>query len=130
MSDYILAFDFGLKRIGVAVGQRITRTATPKAILKASDGAPDWAEVKRLIDEWQPAEIIVGKPINMDGTEFDMTQKAPRFANRLNGRFRLPVTMVDERLSSIEARERDPSSEHIDDVAAGIILETYLNESS
>jgi len=90
--------------IGVADGQSITRAATPLPALKARDGSPDWAQIEKLISEWQPQRLLIGLPLNMDGSESDMSVRAKKFANRLHGRFGLPCEMQDERLSSFEAR--------------------------
>lgn len=91
MSGTLLAFDFGTKSIGVAVGQRITGTARPLPAIKAQDGTPDWNIIERLLKEWQPDEIIVGLPLNMDGTEQPLTARARKFANRIHGRFGVEV---------------------------------------
>lgn len=134
----LLGFDYGLRRIGVAVGQSLTGTATPLATLNARDGVPDWDAIAKLITEWQPAAIVVGVPYNMDGSRQDMTDRAERFLRQLHGRFNLPVHAVDERLSSNEAgdRLRTARSEgrrgriakpEIDSAAACVLLETWLN---
>lgn len=104
MSGTLLAFDFGTKSIGVAVGQRITGTARPLPAIKAQDGTPDWNIIERLLKEWQPDEIIVGLPLNMDGTEQPLTARARKFANRIHSRFGVEVKLHDERLSTVEAR--------------------------
>ncbi len=100
----VLAFDFGTTSIGVAVGQEITGTASPLEALKARDGIPDWNLVGKVFEEWQPHLVVVGLPLNMDGTSQLMTQRAEKFANRLNGRFNKPVTTWDERLSTADAK--------------------------
>lgn len=100
----MLAFDFGTQRIGVAVGQSVTGTASPLAALKANDGIPNWDHIATLIAEWQPQRLLVGLPLNMDGSESDISVRAKKFANRLHGRFGLQVELWDERLSSFEAR--------------------------
>lgn len=100
----MLAFDFGTQRIGVAVGQSVTGTASPLPALSARDGTPNWDHIAALIAEWQPRQLLVGLPLNMDGSESDMSTRAKKFANRLHGRFGLPVELWDERLSSFEAR--------------------------
>ena len=131
----VLAFDFGLKRIGVAVGQSLTQTAKPLPLLKAQDGAPKWDQIQQLIDEWQPQILVVGLPVHMDGTTQDVTKLATRFGNRLNGRFHLPVEWVDERLTSYEAElmlddlNINPSNDKIgiDSVSAMLILEQYFS---
>jgi len=100
----VLAFDFGTKSIGVAIGQEVTGTAAPLEALKARDGIPDWDKIQKIYDEWQPHIAIVGLPLNMDGTSQTMTERAQKFANRLHGRFKTPVTTYDERLSTADAR--------------------------
>jgi len=129
MSDTLLAFDFGFARIGVAVGQTVTRTASPLTILKARDGIPDWDQVAALVATWQPAALVVGLPINMDGTDNHVTPRARKFANRLSGRYRIPVHLVDERLTTREARNAAPGRERIDDIAATLILETWFGSA-
>ncbi len=125
----LLGLDFGLKHIGVAVGQTITRSATPMTTVNAADGRPDWTALDALIREWQPERLIVGLPLNMDGTRSDMAKRAQRFANRLNARYGLPVEMRDERLTSQEARSLsdDPDARHA--IAAQLILEAWLQDS-
>ncbi|MCP9477624.1 Holliday junction resolvase RuvX [Marisediminitalea aggregata] len=103
-SRTVLAFDFGTTSIGVAVGQEITGTASPLEALKARDGIPDWDLVGKLFEEWQPHLVVVGLPLNMDGTSQLMTQRAEKFSNRLHGRFKKPVTTWDERLSTADAK--------------------------
>ncbi len=127
-SSSVLGFDFGTKRIGVAVGQTITRTANPLATVRASDGRPDWFAINALIDAWTPGAIVVGMPINMDGSEHTLAPAALRFAGQLAGRFGLPVYTVDERLSSYEARSREPERKRgpVDAIAAQVILETWF----
>lgn len=128
----VLAFDYGLKQIGVAVGQTLTGSATPAAVLKARDGMPNWDEVEKLIKNWQPDLLLVGLPLNMDGSESDFCPRARRFARRLHGRFAIKTLMADERLSTREAKSRDGYRESyrktpIDNLAAQIILESWLN---
>ena len=122
----ILAFDYGRKYIGVAVGQGVTRTATALTTLPARDGEPDWAHLKRLIDEWRPTRLVVGLPLNMDGTMSEMAEAARAFAAVLGRRHALPVVMCDERLTSFEARgmSDDPDERHA--LAAKLIAESYL----
>ena len=128
----LLAFDFGLKQIGSAVGQTLTASASPLTVIRARDGQPDWNHIQALIAEWRPALLLVGLPLNMDGTESDFCARARKFARRLNGRFALPVKMVDERLSTREAKERGGYRESfrdnpVDNLAAQVILESWLN---
>src|SRR5262245_18165395 len=92
----ILAFDFGLQRIGVAVGEAETRTAHPLRVVMAQSGTGRLAAIGRLVAEWQPAVLVVGRPLSEDGAPHEMTRRAERFARQLEGRFRLPVKMVDE----------------------------------
>ena len=136
MSGTLLAFDFGTKSIGVAVGQRITGTARPLTALKANDGTPDWNLIERLLKEWQPDDVIVGLPLNMDGTPSEMSARAEKFARRLNGRFNLPVFTHDERLTTFEAKghrlaqgQRGGYRERpVDALAAALLLEGWLAE--
>lgn len=106
----VLGFDFGMKHIGVAVGQRLTKSARPLTEIKAKDGIPDFDEIEGLIEEWGAKVLVVGIPLNMDGTEQHGTHAAQKFANRLRARFekkfKLKVVEVDERLSTWEASER------------------------
>ena len=130
----ILAFDFGTKRMGVAIGQRITGTATALTPIKAKDGIPNWEQLALLIKEWQPDAFVVGLPLNMDGTESEMSRRASKFARRLNGRYHKPSFTHDERLSSFEAKgevirhsgERDFGAHSVDGLAACIILESWM----
>ncbi len=132
-----LGFDFGLKRIGAAVGQSLTRSASPLGVVAVRGGEPDWEAIGRLVAEWRPAALVVGLPYNMDLSEQEMTQKARRFAAELAERFPLPVHTVDERLSSREAEaalkeqrqqgRRRITREDIDGAAACVILESWFN---
>jgi putative Holliday junction resolvase len=130
----VLAFDYGLRRIGVAVGNALTGTATALPVLPARDGVPDWARIRRLIDEWRPALLLVGLPLNMDGTPSEMSERAARFSRRLHGRFGIRCELADERLSSFEARARmtgDSSGRTaLDSVAACVILEGWFAEQA
>ncbi len=134
MSTIVLTFDFGLARIGVAVGQSITQTATPLNTLKAKDGSPQWDLVEALIKEWQPSLLLVGEPLNMDNSDQAITKRARKFANRLHGRFGLVVEMFDERLTSAAARDeifefggyKKLKKTQIDSVAAALILESWF----
>ena len=104
MTDIVMGFDFGQTKIGIAVGQRVTATANALAIIKARDGKPDWNALDPIIREWQPGQLVVGLPLNMDDTMSDMGEAASKFGRRLHGRYNIPVDMVDERLSTFEAR--------------------------
>ena len=134
-----MAFDYGTRQIGVAVGQTLTGSAEPLTNLRARDGVPDWDQLAKLIREWQPNVLVVGLPLNMDGSASDMSERAARFARRLNGRFQLPVETVDERLSTFEAKQhlkdqgRTPSSyrdDPVDSLAAALLLQTWLSSQS
>lgn len=133
----LLGFDFGLKHIGVAVGQTLTKTARPLTSLKAQIGQPNWQQVAELIQSWRPSALVVGIPLNMDGTTQPLTQFAQDFLRQLEERFHLPVYSVDERLSTVEARAqlfeqggyKALSKEAIDSTAAQLILESWLNKN-
>ncbi|MCP5180876.1 MAG: Holliday junction resolvase RuvX [Pseudomonadales bacterium] len=125
--ERVLGFDFGLQSIGVAVGQSITATATPLPVLPARNGKPDWQRVATLIREWKVNHLVVGLPLNMDDTDNPVTVKARAFATALTKRFALPVTLVDERLTTREAMEitgGDRARGH--GVAAALLVESYL----
>jgi putative Holliday junction resolvase len=130
----VVCFDYGKSRIGVAVGQTITGTASALETIKADQGKPDWEAVTRIINEWKPNVLVVGMPRNMDGSAHELAPRITRFGNQLNGRYNLPVHYVDERLSSREAEltltkgvaRRDKGA--IDRVAAQLILQTWLNQ--
>jgi putative Holliday junction resolvase len=123
-----LCFDHGEKRIGVAVGQSITATATPLETVTCKNGKPDWDRISSLIRQWQPSEFVVGLPLTMQGERQDASDSAEKFSRQLNGRYHLPVHMADERLSSLEARHRLKDSYNVDPVAAQLILESWLAE--
>lgn len=128
-SGYVIGFDFGLKRIGVAIGQNITQTASPEAIVKSQDGKPDWDHITQIFEQWQPDAIVVGLPMRLNGEEQALTQPARKFGQRLSGRYQRPVYYIEEQLSSIEAEQRlanKNQSQHSDDHAAQIILENWL----
>ena len=135
-SQTLLGFDFGMKRIGVAVGQTVTGTATALLTLQAKNGAPNWDEVEALIKEWHPNALVAGIPVNLDGTPQHMTKAAQRFAEALEKRFGLPVYRVDERLTTKEARQRlfdaggyrALQKSQIDSFAACLILESWLHQ--
>ncbi|MBT5700328.1 MAG: Holliday junction resolvase RuvX [Gammaproteobacteria bacterium] len=129
MNNLAMAFDFGTTKIGVAVGQQITGTASPVAVVKARDGIPQWLAIDRLVEEWQPKVLVVGLPINMDGTESDMSKAAARFSRRLHGRYGIRIELMDERLSTFEAREFE-NPDQLDAIAAKLILETWLAGST
>jgi len=127
----LLAFDYGEKRIGVAVGNALTRQARALVVVQNRNRDFRFEAVGKLIGEWKPDALVVGLPCHPDGTPHEMTQLAKRFGNQLNGRFNLPVDWVDERYSSVEAdidmRERGISADLRDAEAARIILQQYLD---
>jgi putative Holliday junction resolvase len=128
----LLGFDFGPRKIGVAVGQTITGSASALTTVRSRREKPDWSRIEQLVLEWQPNGAVVGLPFNMDDTETELAPNARRFARQLQGRFGLDVHLVDERLTSLEARRhlgKDAASlEAIDAMAAKLILETWLSE--
>ena len=128
----LLAFDHGRRHIGVAVGQTLTGTASPLATLPARESEPDWRTLTRLVEDWEPQAMVVGLPLNMDGSEQGTTRLARRFRSKLEERFGVPVHLVDERLSTREARERlaraGRSGEEDDAVAAQVILEDWFSQ--
>jgi putative holliday junction resolvase len=123
----ILAFDFGLKRIGVAVGEPELRTAHPLAPIEA----PGFDAIARLVAEWRPQRLVVGLPVAANG-EHALAARVQRFARQLEGRYRLPVALVDERFSSVEAqsRLRGIKRKSIDSVAAQLLLEQYFDQAA
>lgn len=128
----VLGFDYGSRKIGVAVGQTLTRQASPLTTLSMVQQRPDWDAIQRLIAEWRPDALVVGLPLNMDGTPTLLTSRIGRFGRQLEGRYRLPVHLADERLTSRAAREDfGPGmnkSGGIDAFAAKLIIETWLSE--
>ena len=129
-----LAFDFGTKSIGCAVGQSITGTAQVLPAFKAQDGIPNWDAIEKCLKEWEPDVVVVGLPLNMDGTEQELTLRARKFANRLQGRFGLNVQLQDERLTTTEARSeifdrggfRALKKSKVDGISACLILESWF----
>lgn len=136
VSGTLLAFDFGIKRIGVAVGNTISHTTQPLVTLHGEETEPRFAAIAALISEWQPVALIVGLPCNDDGTPHELTRLCRRFANRLKGRFNLPAILVDERYTSASASSQlnemgirgIRQKVMIDQVAAQTILQAYFDE--
>ncbi|HET7297610.1 MAG TPA: Holliday junction resolvase RuvX [Burkholderiales bacterium] len=122
----VLAFDFGLKRIGVAVGEPEIGTAHPLPAVSS------FSQIQRLVEEWKPSSLVVGRPTSTKGEPQTMTRQAEDFARRLERRFKLPVARVDERYTSVEAehRLRGVKRKAIDSVAAQLILEQYFDEAA
>jgi len=132
---YVMGFDYGSKRIGVAIGQTLTATASPLTILSVKNRQIDWAQITALIQEWQPDTFVVGLPKKDDGSDNVITVFVRRFSRQLHGRYHLPVIMIDETLSSVAARvrfteqgNRFKENMNLDDLAAQIILETWFTE--
>ncbi|AKD40186.1 TPA: Holliday junction resolvase RuvX [Pasteurella multocida] len=134
MGMTVLAFDFGTKSIGCAVGQSITGTAQALPAFKAQDGIPNWDAIGKCLAEWQPDRVVVGLPLNMDGTEQDLTVRARKFAHRLHGRFGVAVELQDERLTTTEARAeifgrggyKALNKSKVDGISACLILESWF----
>lgn len=127
LSGTLLAFDFGLKRIGVAVGNTITRQAQALDIISAATNEAKFAALAKLIEQWEPVSCVVGLPLHPDGAAHEMTQRCQRFANQLQGRFGVPSILVDERYSSAVLHAR--RGERIDDQAAALILQQYFDQT-
>ena len=128
-----MAFDFGTKNIGIAIGQEITKTASTFYSIRANDGLPDWVELDMIVKEWNPNLFIVGDPLNMDGTRSKIQDSSDKFSTALNKRYDIDIEKTDERLSSREAKERleniqmgikDSSNKH--SISAQIILEDWF----
>ena len=136
----ILAFDFGMRHIGVATGNTVTKTATAQKCISAKNGIPNEAQLQKLFKDWCPSIVVVGLPLNMDGTEQLMTHRARKFGNRLSQNYKLKVVFVDERLTSASAKEeifetggfralaKDKGA--IDSLSAVTILEQYFSENT
>lgn len=126
----VIAFDYGLKRIGVAVGNLLTKSARPLRIIHWKKNDQKWAEITQVLSDWQPAAVVVGVPRHKDGKPNDMTPICERFANQVEGRYGIPVVREDERYSSVEAESYHDADddEPIDDEAAAIILDQWLNK--
>lgn len=130
----VLAFDYGERKIGVASGQSLTGTANPLITLPCPSGQLPWPALQALIGEWQPDTVVVGLPLNMDGSDSPISQRARRFARQLHGRFAVPVAMVDERLSTREARAelgerlRPGGDPRVDSLAAALFIESYFRD--
>ena len=124
--ETLVGFDFGSSRIGAAVGNTLTSSARPLAQIDNRVSARAFEAIGRLLAEWQPQRLIVGRPLHPDGTPHEMTARCERFARQLNGRFGLPVNLVDERYSTVEAEAGGEGGRNIDAQAAAIILQQYL----
>ncbi|QGZ39665.1 putative Holliday junction resolvase [Pseudoduganella flava] len=125
--ETVFGFDFGIKRIGVAMGNTMIGQASPLAVIAAVDNQTRFAEIAALIAKWGPTRFIVGLPLHPDGNEHEMTARCRRFANQLHGRFNIPVELVDERYSSAVLSAK--RGEVIDDRAASVILQQYFDQN-
>jgi len=131
----VIGFDFGKKYIGVAVGQEITGSASPLGSIKANDGIPHWDALGAYLTQWQPDMIIVGLPLNMDGSEQQLTLDAKKFGKRIAGRYGYTVVFQDERLTTADAKERlfvqggyrNLKKDKIDAVSAALIIESFFS---
>lgn len=122
----VIAFDFGLKRIGVAVGNTLLRQATPLAVIEAATNDGKFAAIGAVLGEWEPDIAVVGLPLHPDGAEHEMSVRCRRFANQLNGRFGLSTVLVDERYSSAVLNQQ--RGQRIDSDAAALILQQYFDQ--
>lgn len=137
----VIAFDFGLKRTGVAVGNTVIGSATPECTLTSNDELPDWEGISKLFKEWQPSQIVVGMPIELDGTENPLKKRIDRFCNQIQGRYNIDVDQENEQFTSIEAaqrlkqlrqsgRKQKVSKDEVDKIAAAIILENWMQRNA
>lgn len=136
----VLGFDYGSTKMGIAVGQNVTATTSPLVTVRVLDADPDWKTISQLISSWAPDDLVVGMPLNMDGTEHALTDAARRFQRQLEERYHLPVHLVDERLTSVEANQilasrgkrkrpyTKESKEQLDQIAAQLIIQTWFNQ--
>lgn len=133
----VIAFDFGIKKIGVAVGENITRKGRPLSVLNANNGIPNWNTIKSLLKYWQPQILIVGLPLNINGTKQNITKKTEKFAHLLKYKFNILVKMHDERLTTVEAKSiifekggfKKLKKTNIHSFSALIILESWLDQN-
>jgi putative Holliday junction resolvase len=124
----VMAFDYGTRRVGVAVGNSVTGNGQALKTIVAPNSDGLFKEIESLLKEWQPDCLVVGKPVHPDGAEHDMTAKATRFGNQLHGRFHLAVEWVDERYSSIVLEGKSEMQDNLDAHSAALILEQYFSE--
>ncbi len=137
-TDTFLGFDFGNKKIGTAVGQTTTATASPLKTIRSINQQPDWKLISQLINEWKPEGLIVGISRQSDGTDNPITPKMLKFCRQLEGRYNLPVYQVDEALTTFEAKQMLFDELHVnatklwdvqDQLAAQLILQSWLNQN-
>jgi putative Holliday junction resolvase len=138
-SDTFLGFDFGTKKIGVAIGQVTTKTANSLQTLRSPNQTPNWQAIEKLVQEWQPAGFVVGISRQLDGTDNPVTSKMLKFCRQLSGRFNLPVHQQDETLSTFEAKQMLFDDVQVnatklwavqDELAAQLILQSWLNQQT
>ena len=124
----VMAFDYGTRRVGVAVGNTELRASQALKTITAANIDALFSEIERVLQEWQPGQIVVGLPMHPDGAEHEMTAKAKRFGNQIHGRFNLPVTWVDERYTSAVLEANPQMNDNLDAHSAALILEQYFAE--
>ena len=132
-SGVVMGFDYGLRNIGIAIGQNITKSSSTFYVIKAKEGVPDWIKLDSIIEEWEPGLFIVGDPFNMDGTKSEFQKKIVKFSSRLKKRYGVEIQMIDERLTTKEAKDRLESESNIlrtssneHSISAQIILEDWF----
>lgn len=137
----IIAFDFGLKRTGVAIGNTLTGSATPECTLLSKNNQPDWDGITQLFKDWSPTQAVVGMPIELDGSETPLTKAVQRFCNQIEGRYNIDVDQENEQFTSIEAarrlkqlrqsgRKKKVTKDEVDKIAAAIILENWMQKNA
>jgi len=132
----VMAFDYGLRNIGIAIGQNVTKSASTFYAIKAKEGVPDWTKLDSIVEEWEPGLFIVGEPFNMDGTKSEFQKKTVKFSSGLKKRYGVEIQMVDERLTTKEAKDRMESESNIlktsankHSISAQIILEDWFRSA-
>ena len=126
----MMSFDFGTRRVGVAVGNSMTQSGQPLKTIAAPSSDALFQEIEKLLKEWQPDQLVIGRPVHPDGSPHEMTAKATRFGNQLHGRFHLPVSWVDERYTSAVLEGNPEMQDNLDAHSAVLILEQYFAEQS
>ncbi|MBU3540725.1 Holliday junction resolvase RuvX [Polynucleobacter sp. UB-Tiil-W10] len=124
----VMAFDYGTRRVGVAVGNSVTMAGEPLRTITAANSDALFRDIEALLAEWQPNQLVVGRPTHPDGAPHEMTAKATRFGNQLHGRFRLPIAWVDERYTSVVLEGDAQMRDNLDAHSAALILEQYFSE--
>lgn len=125
----VIGIDYGVSKIGVAVGNTQTSSSSPLEIITNTKSGINWPQLETIIQEWKPQVIIVGQPFNMDGSESEMMKEVKLFADILKERINIKIEFFDERLTSFEAKQMDTSGKPIDDLAAKIILDGWLSNN-